>query len=588
MGIIKRKKFTENENNMQLTTLNGAYEILGITKFPITYDEVCTHFYIKTIDTNMDEEEKQKYIQAKELILAKLSTNPFTEEPVQEKGKMTSDTDIEIGLKKENVLDKFKKKLLGIKVFFKKKRKENESFMDAQMEQEDIIILKPQKHIKEKNKKTLLHVLLVCGIVVAIYSFLIKGNEGSIGQEESIELLENYGITINGNPVTVKAEEITDYTLLSSKAIPIVNVDYLKCSYLLNKDNCLSRITSAGFYKNQISETGISEKTLIWEKSDCQIMEVTFDGIWSGNCATDIENTDEVKDAQLNLTMTENGYINGIFSFKLANLLPGEIELEGKYDFKSNYFKIYGTSWIKRPSLFVTPTFEGYYDLGTESLVSDSDSSMVFSFQKEEKNHTLLFKPLLEQQSAFYEINSTQVSIPIEEIKEYKTTLVKEEDNLTEIRYSGVLDKDILDFTVQGNAIFIKENSMWKISNHTATANYLQTDIFGQYTGTEWVEEEEYTATYTIKPSEDGSSIVADVVLEKPFKKILETRKITFENGGIKAKRIDIISDEVIGDGEAFALMDYENDRLHTDNNLTLQKENNTAKDFAVIEITDE
>lgn len=572
MGIQWRKN--KNESNQPLSTLKSAYELLGIDKFPVTYDEVCKYFYLKTMDTELSQEQKNSYETAKEMILSKLSTNPFNQENSFKTDSY--DPEIKIGLKKESILEKIKKKLLQIKGF--KKVRETENQFTISENESDFILLK-KKNRFGKNKSAIITIILIAGIVVLIFKGSIQSRDMYISKAESIQLLESQGVKLGNRTIDIKPENICSYTVKQKGYIPGIDICILERNYLLCTQSILTKISSLTAYKLDKSEVDTLLWDKVWESADDHIVEADLSGAWSGSfCIGD----EELKDATLKFSMTENGYIEGIFSFKLANLIPGEIEITGKYDKSTNKFNIKGSNWLKRPSLFVTPSLNGYYDYQKEALVSSKDSSSIFEFKSTEANMSI-FVPLLEEESASYLSNGKNHNIKLGKLCQFTYKIVNQTEESVEIVYTGVTNRDIVNFKVKGNAIFEKVDAFYILKGHSATAEYLSTSITGIYNGTEWVSDEEYKAVYEIYYSETDEMFLANVTLTRPFKKIEETRVISFENGGIKSKRLDVHSDKVEGDGESFALMNYEADQFCKEKDLILSKQIDTSNTLTII-----
>jgi len=578
MGIKWKKK---KEEDTSITTLREAYELLGIDIFPVTYDKVCTQFYIKTMASGLTQEQKDNYEAAKRMILSKLSANPF----IQESPMKVGEENIEIGLKRESVLEYIKKRLLQIKCL-KKRQIKIEEHVNMTEGETGFILLKRKKKIGKNKIHVVLLMLFISGIFISVLNILVQRQEMVITKSESIELLESQGVKIENKTITIAPENICNYTVQQKAYIPGINICILERNYLFSTKNILTRVSSQTAYKSEMVKTGDIIWKKVWENTENYIVDTALSGTWAGSF---VIGDDDLKDAVLKITVTENGYIEGTLSFKLANLMPGKIEVAGKYDTSKNKFSIKGLDWIERPSLFVTPSLDGYYDYQKEALVSSEGSSAIFEIKNIESAQVSIFAPLLEGENAVYAANGKKHNIELGNLTQFTYSIENQTDESVEIIYTGITNKNIVNFRVKGNAVFEKADTFYVLKNHSATAEYLSTSITGVYNGTEWLSDEEYKAVYKIYFSETDEMFLADVTLTKPFVTIKETRVITFEDGGIRAKRIDVLSDKVEGDGTAFALMNYEEDKFYSEKNLILDKqaENNnliTIADKSIFE----
>lgn len=593
----KMPKIQKSDKKVDLTlTLKEAYELLHISAYPPTNEEIRIAYYREEYkcDGEKKEEKIQQLIQAKSIILDNITINPFIEESTE---RETFSAEKKISDVKNAEMRVFRKN----KVCSKKKI--SELFNETQNLEEDIEV----EPVKGKPiKRTLLRFVLIVVAVIGILYFNFKNDTLKkaetnpaatdksqqeekqetitmapyIDLEKAVYLAQSDGISLDTGILYPKKECMTDFLSSQNIYIPGINLILLDREFILHNSTASIKVKNKALYSFTETNNIDTSYKKIKDWSTYEILSISLDGIWTGDCT--INNKHLLKANNIELSSTKNGYLSGKYKFFPETAQIALLLIEGQYDKTSNKFLLYGKEWLERPSLFVTPRLEGYYNPITDALESTqkNSNSARFSFKKEREPNNVIEKEvachLLKDSYATYQTSTQSYGIPLSqltEITEISITGTKEET--CEVSYKANLDRAIVDYTIEGKANFHKSSGMWLLTENEATATFKSIDLCGTYKGTEIIEEELYNGTYKIYPSTKENTYIAEVTLKPDtpsLKKIRELRNIEFIEMGIKMERTDLFNGEILGSSLKETYMDYTKDYFINKNGISLYK----------------
>ena len=528
--------------------LEEAYKTLEIEQYPVTKEEVCMQYYKVLLKYNENSEYKERLDEAKKLILTKLSEDPFGRKKITVKLRFSQ---VLNSIKSKNILNE--------------SRDWGEITSQFQSSKGDDVTCSA-KYTTKKNHK-ILKTLLTAAIVLIILGGVLLKEEPLLEEDTgtnmslftSLTQMEQDGISIEHSIMPVSKEDIADYN--ASTLFSIWGYQGIKREFTYHQQEASAAIKVFTLYKNS------GEWKKIVEYANYTLLRIDIDGEWIGDYS--VTEKYELVDSKLNLQSSKNGYITGEFSFTTEQGANGLIEIEGIYDLQNNHLKMNGNNWIDRPSLFMTPTFTGQYNIATGCLESTGRTN--FHFQKKITESNPIGKAMLlhflSAECATYKDNN----IPLESLKYLQYTQTVREDTC-EIEYEAVLDRNIIDYNIKGPAQFIKSKEIWQLSKHHAQAECIAADISGIYMGKEYIDNKAWDVTYILTHTDNPSIYNAEVILKRGFKNVKEKREIHIIDGGITTKRLDIVEGNLYGNGNATSYINYPMDNFFNKNQLILTK----------------
>ena len=615
------KEINEMKESLTNLSLKQAYDLLEITIFPVSYEEVRMAYYMQELTLQEDEEKLQLLKRARKLIHDNISINPFEDgEFITE--HETTEAEEEIPFLKEPVVDAMVNEIPAKKMvfprinIFKKKRKSESQLKWDDVEKEINNTPKSTSHQQKAKQKKSLHTtkkhifkflfmsVIILGFIYVIYSseqssstkdginiskdtsttveeelYMENENtkENEISLEKSIQLLEIDGLKIDKEQVHFNREELTDYSCVQMIRIPITNISLIKREFTANKRYITYRVCDYSLYKYK----GTNEPENTWKQvfnhAMCEVIEYDLNGTWTGECTTG-KGKYNLSDVVLKINATENGYLKAEFQFISELNLPGKILMEGTYDKKKNQFILQGEEWVERPKLFVAPQLSGKIDLDEQKLTHTYKSTKttfnLTSTKTASENNGIsknTIRSLLKERFATYE----KWNIPLKTIKDCSilNTEKKAED---EMRVSIVanVSQDIVDYNIKGDIVIRKRNGIWTMKESRLNAIPCKEDISGQYNGSETIGKQTYRLEADVKKetADSYTAIISRHYYFIPIPFSVEEWNITKVNDSIVCERSDVLKGTIKGDPKQYLSINHDKDILEN-NNISLKKQ---------------